>query len=50
MHDSSDHFPYNHHIAMVEIEKIVSEKRGWVSLHQLNLQERAIVLLIFLGY
>jgi predicted nucleic acid-binding protein len=28
------------------MDKIVSEKRGWVSLHQPNLQERVIAFLI----
>jgi hypothetical protein len=40
MHVSSDHYPSNHHNGMVEMDKIVSQKRGWVDLMKPNLQDR----------
>jgi hypothetical protein len=39
-----DRTPYNHRSRMVEMDKIVSGKRGWVSLRQPNRQVRAIEL------
>jgi hypothetical protein len=38
-----DRYQYNYRIEMMKIDKIVSGKRGWVSLRQPNLQVRAIL-------
>jgi hypothetical protein len=38
-------YPYNHRTGMLEMDKIVSGKRSWVSLRQPNLQVRAIGLM-----
>jgi hypothetical protein len=39
-----DRYPSNHCIVMVQMDKIVSKKRGWVYLFQPNLEGRAIAL------